>query len=119
VDDGRDSAQLLDKFLAKYGALLPCIVVKNQGCGKDFSELEALPSLAEAEFQVIQASLPALYADTMRKIDKLNFSFWAATNVKDGSAQHLGLMERQRAKVWLKKTYAMLDGIFARLGADK
>jgi hypothetical protein len=28
---------------------------------------------------------------------------------------HLGLMERQRAKVWLKKTYAMLDGVFAEL----
>ena len=56
-----------------------------------------------------QLTLPALHAATIRRIEKLNFSFWAAEHVKDGDAQHLSLMERQRTKVWVKKAYAMID----------
>jgi hypothetical protein len=50
----------------------------------------------------------------MRKIDKLNFSFWSAANVKDGETPYLSLMERQRVKVWLKKCYAAFDQLWSQ-----
>jgi len=113
VDDGRDSVQLLDAFLKKYHQLLHCIVVKNQGRGTDFSEIEGLPVFEQAHAQLQQVSLPMLHAETLRKIDKLNFSFWTAINFKDSAIPHLSLMERQRARVWLKKVYTVLDNALA------
>jgi len=44
----------------------------------------------------------------MRKPDHGNLSFWAAGNNRDGG---LGLMERQRVKVWIRKGYAQLDSL--------
>jgi hypothetical protein len=111
VDDGRDSVQLLNKFLHKYKNMLNVVVVKNAGRGVDFSELEALPVLSghDGNTKLLQVTLPALHGGSIRKIDKLNFSFWAAINVKSGDDQHLSLMERQRTKLWVKHTYEMFD----------
>jgi len=93
---------------------LQVIVVKNYGCGSDFSELEGLlAKSAEPAFQdLLQISLPSLHDTTMHKVDKLNFSFWAAANLKDTETPKLGLMERQRVKVWLKKSYSAFDEVF-------
>jgi hypothetical protein len=44
----------------------------------------------------------------MRKIDRQNTSFWAAINDRSGP-EALGLLERQRVKLWLKRSYDMLD----------
>ncbi|MCP5317574.1 MAG: mobilization protein MobD [Chromatiaceae bacterium] len=116
VDDGRDSVGLLDGFLTKYRDHLQCVVVKNQGRGTDFSEIEGLAVLNDTDSagRLRQLTLPALHAATIRRIEKLNFSFWAAEHVKDGDAQHLSLMERQRTKVWVKKAYAMIDDVVGR-----
>ena len=62
--------------------------------------------------------LPALHESTMNKIDKLGLSFWAAINVKDSSAKHLSLMERQRSKVWLKKSHAAIDGVLESIDIE-
>ena len=115
ADDGRDSVQLLNKFLGKYGERLQCVVVKNHGCGSDFSELEELLAKSqEPAFQdLLQINLPSLHDSTMHKVDKLNFSFWAAANLKDTETPKLGLMERQRVKVWLKKSYGAFDDVFS------
>ena len=113
VDDGRDSAALLSKFIDKYHEKLHLAVVKNHLRGDDFSEVEAIPALSAPLSVVDQIDLPALHAGTMHKIDKLNFSFWAAANINDKSVDHLGIMERQRAKVWMKKVYAMVDDVLA------
>jgi len=112
VDDGQDSVQLLKHFLAKYQQHLQCVVVKNQGRGSDFSALEALSALQQTDDHLQQVSIPALHADTMCKIDKLHFSFWAAIHVKDSLQGNLSLMERQRTRVWMKRVYAMLDSVF-------
>jgi hypothetical protein len=42
----------------------------------------------------------------MRKVDHGNLSFWAAGNNGEGG---LGLMERQRVKVWTRKAYEQFD----------
>lgn len=114
VDDGRDSAQLLKNFLDRYQHSLQCITVKNQGRGSDFAELDALPAFSgpAAAGNLTQISLPALHAATLRSADKLDFSFWAAANVKD-AGPHLSLMERQRTRVWLKKAYELFDQVLA------
>ncbi len=111
VDDGHDSAQLLSSFLKKYQKSLRCVVVKNFGRGQDFSEIDSLPAVLEAEASVQQLALPALHAETLRRIDKLNFSFWAAINTKEAHTPHLSLMERQRTRVWTRKVNMMIDTI--------
>ena len=55
-------------------------------------------------------SLAQLHEASMRKIDRQNASFWAALNHKSG-AESLGLLERQRVKHWLHKTYTALDSL--------
>lgn len=111
VDDGRDSSQSLGNFLAKYNAVLNCVVVKNKGRGSDFSGVDEILTTApkHENSRLRQAILPALHAPTMHKIDKFNFSFWGAVNIKDGGGIHLTLMERQRTKVWIRKAHAIFD----------
>ena len=102
TDDGRDSVQLLNAFVERYGGTMRLIVVRNYGRGQNFAELDALPILQDAD-QISMVDVPALHAPTLHKIDQLDFSFWAARNHKEAGAPHLKLMERQRVKVWLKK----------------
>jgi hypothetical protein len=121
VDDGPDSARLLSKFLTKYGKLLHVVVVKNKGCGKNFSAVDALEvgsSKHKEPFFVQQTiELPALHGGTLHKIDRLNLSFWCAVNVKGDAETSLGLMERQRAKVWTRKAYSAFDTVMTKLKA--
>ncbi|MFV8816574.1 mobilization protein [Haliea sp. E17] len=113
VDDGRDSASLFQRFMGRYSGQLNCILVKNFGCGGNFSAVEDV--VRDSGSAAAQASLPGLHAETMRKIDNLSFSFWAAQNLKDDSGGHLSLMERQRARIWLKKAYQEIGAVFASL----
>ena len=46
----------------------------------------------------------------MRKIDRANASFWAAIHTR-GGADALGMLERQRAKTWLKAAYQAFDSL--------
>jgi hypothetical protein len=109
VDDSSDSAMLLEKFLAKYGSSLNCIVVKNAVRGNDFKAVDTAISTNANFNSVKQMTLPALHTPTMHKIDKFNFSFWGAVNVKESDKEHLGLMERQRTKVWIRKSYEQIE----------
>ncbi len=115
VDDGVDSARLLQRFLAKYARQMTCVVVQNQGCGTNFGAVEQTVDSWTNSVTVQQVSLPALHTETMRKIDSLSFSFWAAQHLKDGSAARLSMMERQRARVWLKKAYQSIETVFFSL----
>ena len=45
----------------------------------------------------------------MTKIDAASASFWAAANKSDGDTSGLGLLERQRVKVWLKNAFAEIE----------
>jgi hypothetical protein len=130
VDDGRDSVGLYREFLARYGSALRSVLVMNQGCGSDFSAVDTLrqeaaraaevptndgygTDAAVAEAATDGILLPALHAGTMRKIDKLSFSFWAAVNARGNASACLSLMERQRAKVWQRKAYAAIEQVLA------
>jgi hypothetical protein len=87
------------------------VVVRNLGRGTDFSQLDASGALEEAlslGAQVI--NLGQLHEASMRKIDRQNASFWAAIHNKS-ETDALGLLERQRVKLWLKRSYDALDSL--------
>lgn len=56
-------------------------------------------------------NLKRLHAPVMAKIDSNSLSFWAASH-KDADTPHaLGLLERQRVKMWLNHAYQEIDNI--------
>lgn len=113
MDDGTDSTRLLEKTLNTYGSGPEYVLVRNRGRGSDFSVFDG--SEAKAEATALGASvidLPSLHAGSMRKIDRVGASLWAAANNKDVNlGPTLGLLERQRVKVWLNKAYGELDRV--------
>lgn len=105
MDDGMDSLGLLGKLLDTYGAEVSYVVVLNHGRGADFRSFHASPAkhlALERGASIIE--LRRLHEASMRKIDRFDTSFWAAVNHRGGE-QALGLLERQRVKVWLARTY--------------
>ncbi len=111
ADAGSDSVDLLDKLLDTYGAGPNYLIVKNQGRGTDFSQLDHSATLAKAlDLGAKVISLPQLHEGSMRKIDRQNVSFWAAIN-SHSEVDALGLLERQRVRNWLKKTYESFDSL--------
>lgn len=109
ADAGKDSVDLLDRLLNTYGAGPNYFVVKNLGRGSDFSQLDESAALKKALALGAQVvSLPQLHEGSMRKIDRQNASFWAASHTTSGP-DALGMLERQRVRTWLKNAYAALD----------
>jgi hypothetical protein len=111
ADAGKDSVDLLDRLIETYGAGPNYVIVKNRGRGTDFSQLEGSTALEKAlEIGAQVVSLGPLQESSMRKIDRKDASFWAAINQTSGP-DSLGLLERQRAKHWLHKTYEALRSL--------
>jgi len=111
ADAGKDSVDLLDRLINTYGAGPNYIVVKNEGRGSDFSQLDESPALKKAlALGARVITLAQLHEGSMRKIDRQNASFWAAINNRSGP-DALGLLERQRVKTWLKATYEAFDSL--------
>ena len=112
MDSGRDSVDLLARLLDQFGARLRYVLVKNQIRGDDFSQLEKSGEQARAvAFGAQIITLKHLHDPVVQKIDAANASFWAAKNVTDKGGPGLGLMERQRLKMWLAHAMAEIDTI--------
>jgi len=108
ADPGKDSVDLLDRLIETYGEGPNYIVVKNEGRGSDFSQLDHSEALQKALSKGAHVvSLGQLHESSMRKIDRQDTSFWAAVHQTSGP-EALGLLERQRVKSWLKKSYETL-----------
>lgn len=84
VDDGIDSANLIDNFMAKYQQHLQLVVVKNEGRGSNFSAVDRVLEKHGTNSGPTQRQclLPGLHKETMRKIDNLSFSFWGLRTLK-------------------------------------
>jgi len=119
MDDSTDALRLLDALLTAHGDGPGYVLVRNRGRGSDFSLFNESEEKARAETLGARTmDLPALHAPTMRKIDRVGASLWAAANNRDPNlGPSLGLLERQRVKVWLGKAYAELDRALAAQGA--
>ena len=111
MDDGKDSLGLLGKLFATFGRNMNYVVVLNHGRGADFAGFHASAEkkLAEEHGAVI-IELRRLHEASMHKIDAHDSSFWSATNAR-GTPAALGLLERQRVKMWLNRTYEDLTPI--------
>ncbi len=110
-DGGQDSVALLEKLTATYGEAANFVVVKNLGRGSDFKLLESSKAYQHSVAHgAVVLTLPALHEASMHKIDKQNASFWAAIHRRDG-VDSLGMLERQRVKMWLKHTYDAFDSV--------
>jgi hypothetical protein len=49
--------------------------------------------------------------EVIQKIDAGNSSFWAAQQKSPTNQKGLGILERQRVKVWIKHAYEQIDAV--------
>lgn len=106
MDSGRDSVDLLKKLLDRFGHRLRYVLVRNQLRGDDFSQLEQSGELERAlGLGAKVVNLKRLHDAVVQKIDASNSSFWSAKNGGSSTAGKLGLMERQRLKLWMNHAY--------------
>ena len=68
-------------------------------------------TFSDYSLQIKQCYLPELHSSTLRKIDRLNSSFWAATHAKEASLNGITMMESHRTNVWLQKLYKTLNDV--------
>jgi len=110
MDSGRDSVDLLRVLLDRFGARLDYVLVLNQIRGDDFGILKQSGQLKRAqELGAAVMTIKRLHEASMIKIDATSSSFWAAT--QSGIEHELGLLERQRVKMWLKSAYQEIDQV--------
>ena len=111
MDAGRDSVDLLTMLLDRFGTGVSYVLVRNQVRGGDFSVLERSGEQARAEelgAKVI--TIKHLNAGAIQKIDASSSSFWKARTAQDDGTG-LGLMDRQRVKMWLRDVYREIDEV--------
>jgi hypothetical protein len=113
MDSGKDSVELLKKLLDRFGSRLNYVVVLNQLRSENF---DILNSSGEREHALALharfVTLRRLHETVINKIDAGSTSFWAAKNKSSGDVGGLGILERQRVKVWLNHAYEQLDGLY-------
>lgn len=107
MDAGKDSVDLLGKLLDRFGASLQYVLVRNQVRGGDFAVLDqsGLQDKAMALGAKV-ITLKKLHEGVVNKIDADSSSFWKATQSEPGG---LGLMDRQRLKMWLRDAYREIE----------
>jgi hypothetical protein len=112
MDSGRDSVELLRKLLDRFGQRVHYVLVRNQLRGDDFGQLDRSGELERAKGLGAQVmDLRRLHDAVVQKIDVRNSSFWAARNASAIDGPGLGLMERQRLKMWMSHAYAALETV--------
>jgi hypothetical protein len=112
MDSGQDSVDLLGQLLDRFGGKLPLVLVLNEVRGDRFELLQASGLRARAESLGARVmSLRHLQDSTMQKIDGHSSSFWAAVNNPDKTQNSLGMLERQRVRSWLKRSYQEMDAL--------
>jgi hypothetical protein len=106
MDNGKDSVDLLQRLLDKYGKRLHYVIAQNQLRGEDFSILRQSGQLERAQGWGADTVLIARAQEaTLNKIDATSTSFWAASQPEDRGGARLGVLERQRLRSWLKNAY--------------
>jgi hypothetical protein len=109
MDSGRDSVDLLERLLDRFGQRLRYVLVLNELRGDDFGILDRSGQLDRATglgAKVVR--IHRLHDAVVQKIDARNASFWAARHLTGLDGPGLGLMERQRLKMWLAHAHGEL-----------
>ncbi len=108
MDAGRDSVHLLSQWLDSPAARLPLVLVLNEVRGDQFELLQQSGLLERAQAQGARVfRLKKLPDVLVQKVDGSGASFWAAT--QSGGSAALGLLDRQRLRVWLQRCSSDLD----------
>ena len=112
MDSGKDSVGLLKKLLDSFGSRLNYAIVLNQLRGETFDIFEKSGEKKHAlDLNATIVTLKNLNHEVITKIDAGNTSFWAAQHKTAENANGLGLLERQRVKMWLKHAYEQIDSV--------
>lgn len=112
MDSGRDSVDLLKTLLDRFGQRVHYVLVKNQLRGDDFGQLQRSGELDRAlGLGAKVMELRRLHDVVVQKIDARNSSFWAARNAGSIDGPGLGLMERQRLKMWMNHAFDAIGRI--------
>ncbi|HTI72520.1 MAG TPA: mobilization protein [Candidatus Limnocylindria bacterium] len=112
MDSGKDSVDLLAKLFERFDTRLNYVIVLNQLRGETFDIFEKSGVRERAEtLKARMITLKKLHEPVINKIDAGSTSFWAATNKSETDVKGLGLLERQRVKVWLKNAYQQIDSV--------
>ncbi len=112
MDSGRDSVDLLKKLFDRFAARLNYVVVLNQLRGENFDLFDQSGERERAlglNAKII--TLKRLHEPVITKIDAGSTSFWAAKTRSETDVKGLGLLERQRVKMWLRHAYEQLDSV--------
>lgn len=111
MDTGKDSVDLLRRLLDRFGTGLAYVLVRNHVRGGDFSGLEQSGEQARAVGMGARiVSVKKLNEHVIGKIDSASSSFWQA-KASDRDSTGLGLMDRQRVKMWLRDVYREIDDV--------
>ena len=110
MDSGKDSVDLLKKLFDRFDSRLNYVIVLNQLRGNDFGIFEKSDQKKRAgELNAKIVSLKRLHEPVIAKIDAGSTSFWAAKNKSTTEVKGLGILERQRVKVWLNHAYGEIE----------
>jgi MinD-like ATPase involved in chromosome partitioning or flagellar assembly len=111
MDSGKDSVATLKTLFDRFGARLNYVIVLNQVRGEGFDLFEKSAEKAQAEtYHAKIITLKRLNQEVIAKIDAENASFWAAQQ-KPANGGGLGILQRQRVKVWLNHGYEQIDRV--------
>lgn len=112
MDSGKDCVDLLNKLLDKFRTRVNYILVQNQLRDEHFTILKSSGVKERAlAFDAKVITLKKLHPPVMTKVDSNSYSFWAAKNKDVDSLSALGLLERQRVKIWLNHAYKEIDSL--------
>jgi hypothetical protein len=111
MDCGKDSVDLLRRLFARFEARLSYVIVQNQLRGENFDLFERSEEKSRAqELRAKFVSIRHLMNHVMQKIDASNAAF-AMGRYPERDNTGLGLVDRQRLKLWLTHACAQIDQV--------
>lgn len=111
MDAGKDSVDLLRRLLDRFGSGIHYVLVRNQVRGGDFTVLEQSGEQARAIGMGAKVvSVKKLNEHIIQRIDSASSTFWKAKS-QEKDPTGLGLMDRQRVKMWLRDVYREIDEV--------
>lgn len=111
MDCGKDSVDLLKKLFDQLGSRLSYVIVQNHFRGDTFDLFDkSAEKQRAADLNAPVISIRHLMDHVMHKIDSSNAPF-AVGKYPERDNTGLGLVDRQRLKIWLTQTCAQIDKI--------
>ena len=111
MDCGKDSVDLLRRLFDRFGSRLGYVIVQNQVRGENFDIFEKSVEKPRAvELGAKFVSIRHLMNHVMHKIDASNAPFAMSRNPERDNTG-LGLVDRQRLKLWLTHAFAQMDQV--------